>query len=68
MTNCKNCGAPLDFRTPKCAYCGTTYADETQIEIFTTWEEPHRLMDGTVVRTKPMKTVIRRHFEIEEEL
>lgn len=25
MTNCKNCGAPIDIYTDKCPWCGTPY-------------------------------------------
>lgn len=25
MTNCPNCGAPIDITVDKCAYCGTYY-------------------------------------------
>ena len=29
MTNCKNCGAPLDSNISKCPYCDTEYATST---------------------------------------
>lgn len=27
MTNCKNCGAPIDISADRCPYCGTWYFD-----------------------------------------
>ena len=32
MTNCPNCGAPIDPWKQKCDYCGTTYFDFTIIK------------------------------------
>lgn len=27
MTNCKNCGAPIEIGADKCPYCGTPYSN-----------------------------------------
>lgn len=32
MTNCPNCGAPLDEHFFKCPYCGTLYYDLTVLD------------------------------------
>ena len=32
-TNCINCGAPIDDRTDRCAYCGTLYYDFCGMDI-----------------------------------
>lgn len=31
--NCKNCGAPIDIKSNKCPFCGTSYFDLSDIEI-----------------------------------
>lgn len=31
--NCINCGAPTDSESSKCAYCGTSYFDFTDIDL-----------------------------------
>lgn len=33
MTNCLNCGAPLDKEYEKCPYCGTSYYDMSAITL-----------------------------------
>lgn len=32
MTNCPNCGAPLEIQNNKCSYCGTPYFDMSMID------------------------------------
>ena len=32
-TNCKNCGAPIELEVSKCAYCGTSYFDFSDIDL-----------------------------------
>ena len=33
MKNCPNCGAVVDFKENKCAYCGTSYYDLSFIPV-----------------------------------
>lgn len=33
MTNCKNCGAPLDTERKICSYCGTRYSFPSELDL-----------------------------------
>lgn len=47
MTNCPNCGAPLNPKSPVCLYCGTVnedYDNSDDCEIVRNiWGETHRI-------------------------
>ena len=49
-TNCKNCGAPIDLKDAKCAYCGTPY------HVRESREETVLYMDNIPIVSIPMYT------------
>lgn len=40
MTNCPNCGAPIDISRSSCEYCGTPYEKSNDIHIEVTAPDP----------------------------
>ena len=40
MTNCSNCGAPIDISRSSCEYCGTPYEKSNDIHIEVTAPDP----------------------------
>lgn len=52
MTNCLNCGAPLDKEYEKCPYCGTSYYDMSAITL--DGHTPFVFKFRTVVNNKPI--------------
>lgn len=41
MTNCPNCGAPIDISRSSCEYCGTPYEKSNDIHIEVTAPDPN---------------------------
>ena len=43
MTNCRNCGAPIDSLLYKCPYCGTVYSHIHESELSGNYREVYKL-------------------------
>lgn len=44
VTNCPNCGAPIDLTVDKCAYCGTYYEKIVESDIINTHEAVDKII------------------------
>ena len=66
MTNCINCGSAKETTQSVCPFCGTSYFDLTDIDLFRTTPCVVRFkMDGTIFQMKAF--VSRANFNIEPE-
>lgn len=65
LTNCKNCGAPLQSYPCKCEYCGTVYGkidEQDEVYLYADGEVIARAISAGIITVNEA----RRYFGLEE--